>query len=58
MTLALVVDNEPAGYGLDLFNREERALLWAWLFGEEVDAAFEAAVWMLCATQNDNGRPE
>ncbi len=54
--LRLVVNNAAVADRLEIFNDEERALLYFWLMGVGVDAGFEALAWSRIACANGNGR--
>lgn len=51
----LAVDNAPLREGLAVFNDEERALLWFWLMGVNVDVGFEILAWSRIMCANNNG---
>lgn len=55
MSLALVVDNAPALEAIDFLGEIDCALLFVWLLGTEVDAAFELRAWSRILTANTNG---
>jgi hypothetical protein len=54
--LRLAVNNVPIADSLEIFNAEERALLWFWLQGVDVDVGYEALAWSRIACANGNGR--
>ena len=56
MSLTLAVNNVPLLEGFGLFNDVDRAFLFFWLLGVEVDAGFEALAWSRVTCRNDNGR--